>query len=89
MIVFVFSSFLNFIALQFAPQSLVAPLGSISLVVNVIIAPLINRESFTWKDIVGVILIVGGSSMTVAFAGVSGKGFFFFFFFNVLFFVMF
>ncbi|KAJ3298423.1 hypothetical protein HK104_010753 [Borealophlyctis nickersoniae] len=73
MIVFVLGNFLNFIALQFAAQSLVAPLGSISLVVNVIIAPLINRERWTWKDIVGVVLIVGGSSMTVAFAGVSSK----------------
>jgi multidrug transporter EmrE-like cation transporter len=74
MVIFVFSNFLNFIALQFAPQSLVAPLGSISLVVNVILAPIINGEKFTWKDIVGVVLIVAGSSMTVAFAGVSGKG---------------
>ena len=67
------SNFVNFVALQFAPQSLIAPLGSMSLVVNVIAAPLINKEKFTWKDIVGVILIVGGSSMTVAFAGVSDQ----------------
>ncbi|XJO74685.1 hypothetical protein BDV3_005470 [Batrachochytrium dendrobatidis] len=73
MLVFIIGNFLNFIALQFAAQSLVAPLGSISLVVNVIIAPLLNNEKWTYKDVVGVILIVGGSSMVVAFAGVSGK----------------
>ncbi|KAJ3416033.1 hypothetical protein HDV05_003392 [Chytridiales sp. JEL 0842] len=73
MVIFIFSNFLNFIALQFAPQSLVAPLGSISLVVNVVLAPLINQETFTWKDIVGVVMIVAGSSMTVAFAGVNYK----------------
>ncbi|KAJ3027654.1 NIPA-like protein 3, partial [Rhizophlyctis rosea] len=71
MIVFILGNFFNFIALQFAAQSLVAPLGSISLVVNVILAPLINNERWTWKDVVGVLLIVAGSSMTVAFAGVN------------------
>ncbi|KAL2912458.1 hypothetical protein HK105_208030 [Polyrhizophydium stewartii] len=73
MLVFIFGNFLNFIALQFAAQSLVAPLGSISLVVNVIIAPLLNNEKWTYKDVIGVVLIVGGSSMTVAFAGVNSK----------------
>ena len=67
-------SFLNLAALKFAPQSLVAPLGSISLVVNVVLAPLINKENITFKDIAGILLIVGGSSMTVVFAGAAGKG---------------
>ncbi|KAJ3038732.1 hypothetical protein HDV00_000392 [Rhizophlyctis rosea] len=71
MIVFILGNLFNFVALQFAAQSLVAPLGSISLVVNVILAPLINHERWTWKDVVGVALIVAGSSMTVAFAGVN------------------
>jgi multidrug transporter EmrE-like cation transporter len=75
-IIFIASNFVNFVALQFAPQSLVAPLGSMSLVVNVIAAPLINKEKFTWKDILGVALIVVGSSMTVLFAGVNDKGLF-------------
>ncbi|KAJ1547663.1 hypothetical protein HK405_005247, partial [Cladochytrium tenue] len=39
--------------------------------VNVVMAPLMNRERFTWKDVIGVVLIVGGSSLTVLFAGVS------------------
>ncbi|KAJ3125003.1 hypothetical protein HK098_000668 [Nowakowskiella sp. JEL0407] len=70
---FVLGNFLNFIALKFAPQSLVAPLGAWALVVNVIIAPALNRESWGWKDIVGVVFIVGGSAIVVLFAGVSGK----------------
>ncbi|KAH6566612.1 hypothetical protein BASA50_000892 [Batrachochytrium salamandrivorans] len=73
MLVFIIGNLLNFVALQFAAQSLVAPLGSISLVVNVIIAPLLNNEKWTYKDVIGVVLIVGGSSMVVAFSGVSGK----------------
>ncbi|TPX32602.1 hypothetical protein SmJEL517_g04323 [Synchytrium microbalum] len=71
--VFIGGNIINFVALQFAPQSLVAPLGSISLVVNVIVAPWINKERWGWKDIVGVIMIVGGSSMVVAFSGVASK----------------
>ncbi|KAJ3279998.1 NIPA-like protein 3, partial [Rhizoclosmatium sp. JEL0117] len=70
-IIFASAQLLNFAALQFAPQSLVAPLGSISLVVNVVAAPLINKEKYSWKDIVGGIFIIGGSSMTVVFAGVN------------------
>ncbi|KAI8854796.1 hypothetical protein BC829DRAFT_486104 [Chytridium lagenaria] len=72
-LVFILSNFVNFVALQFAPQSLVATLGSISLVVNVILAPIINQEKFTWRDVVGVVLIVAGSSMTVVFSGVNSK----------------
>lgn len=68
-IVFMIGNILNVVALQFAPQSLVAPLGSISLVVNVICAPLLNHEVIGWTDIVGVIMIVGGSVLVVAFSG--------------------
>ncbi|KAJ3211828.1 NIPA-like protein 3 [Entophlyctis luteolus] len=71
LIIYTFANFLNFAALQFAPQSLIAPLGSISLVVNAVAAPWINKEKMFLKDILGGILIVGGSSMTVAFAGVN------------------
>ncbi|KAI8811725.1 hypothetical protein BJ742DRAFT_674422 [Cladochytrium replicatum] len=73
MLLFTIGNLLSFIALQYAAQSLIAPLGSISLVVNVVIAPLINKERWTWKDIVGIVFIVGGSAMVVLFAGVSGK----------------
>ncbi|KAI8811268.1 hypothetical protein BJ742DRAFT_674804 [Cladochytrium replicatum] len=73
LLLFTIGNLLSFVALQYAAQSLIAPLGSISLVVNVIIAPLINKERWTWKDIVGIIFIVGGSAMVVLFAGVSGK----------------
>lgn len=67
--VFLLGNIFNVIALQFAPQSLVAPLGSFSLVVNVIIAPMMNNEKWDYKDILGVGLIVTGSVIVVAFAG--------------------
>jgi hypothetical protein len=73
MIVFVLGNFCNFAAFNFAAQSLLAPLGSFSLVCNVIIAPILNGEVWTWKDVVGVILIIAGSTIVVIFAGFPPK----------------
>ncbi|KAJ3344552.1 NIPA-like protein 3, partial [Kappamyces sp. JEL0680] len=70
-IVFAIGTFTNFAALQFAAQSLIGPLGSFSLVCNVVVAPILNGEKWTWKDIVGVVLIVGGSAIVVVFSGSS------------------
>jgi hypothetical protein len=69
--VFAIGNFTNFAALNFAAQSLIGPLGSFSLVCNVIIAPLMNGERWTWKDVIGVILIVCGSAVVVVFSGSS------------------
>jgi hypothetical protein len=70
-IVFAIGTFVNFAALQFAAQSLIGPLSSFSLVCNVIVAPILNGEVWTWKDIVGVFFIVGGSAIVVVFSGTS------------------
>ncbi|KAI8893549.1 magnesium transporter NIPA-domain-containing protein [Globomyces pollinis-pini] len=63
--VFVFGNICNFAALNFAAQSLLGPLGSLSLVVNVIVAPLLNGEQWSYTDVIGVFLIVCGSVVTV------------------------
>ena len=73
MLVFVLGNICNFIAFNFAAQSLLAPLNSISLVVNVFIAPIINGEIWGWNDVVGIILIICGSTMVVVFAGFPPK----------------
>ncbi|KAJ3274727.1 NIPA-like protein 3 [Terramyces sp. JEL0728] len=73
MVVFIFGNICNFLALNFAAQSLLAPISSISLVVNVIVAPLINHEIWTYNDLVGIFLIVSGSVVVVVFAGSPGK----------------
>ncbi|GAA5827779.1 hypothetical protein JCM11251_007671 [Rhodosporidiobolus azoricus] len=53
--------FLNFLAYGFAPPSVVAPLGMVSLIANVFLAPLIVREPFRKRDLIGVgIAILGG-----------------------------
>jgi hypothetical protein len=73
MLVFIIGNLCNFAALNFAAQSLLAPLNSISLVVNVFLAPLINGEMWTWKDIVGIALIISGGLIVVIFSGFTSK----------------
>ncbi|GAA6015498.1 hypothetical protein JCM10207_008615 [Rhodosporidiobolus poonsookiae] len=62
--------FLNFLAYGFAPPSVVAPLGMVTLIANVFLAPLIVKEPFRKRDLVGVaIAILGG--VTVVYASRS------------------
>ena len=73
MFIFFLGNICNFIAFNFAAQSLLAPLNSISLVVNVFVAPMINGEIWGWNDVVGIVLIISGSTMVVVFAGFPPK----------------
>ncbi|KAF8953610.1 NIPA-like protein 3, partial [Entomortierella lignicola] len=70
LIVFIIGNLGGFIALRFAPQSLTAPLGSIALISNVIIAPLINKEVLGKWDLAGIFFIVAGSVIVVVFSGI-------------------
>ncbi|BGP51454.1 hypothetical protein JCM10450v2_007396 [Rhodotorula kratochvilovae] len=57
----------NFLAFGFAPPSVVAPLGMVSLIANVFLAPLIVREPFRRKDLIGVVIaVVGGATVVYA-----------------------
>ncbi len=58
----------DFAALTFAPQSLVAPLGSLTLVSNIILSPIILKEIITSWDIFATLTIVCGCIISVAFA---------------------
>lgn len=55
-------------SLQLVLQSLVAPLGSLTLVSNVVFAPILLRETIGTRDIIGTVTIVIGSAVAVAFA---------------------
>ncbi|KAL0146001.1 magnesium transporter NIPA-domain-containing protein [Mucor lusitanicus] len=55
----------NFVAYGFAPASTIAPLGTTTLVANVILAPLMLKEVFRKRDLIGVILAVSGAAMVV------------------------
>ncbi|CAG8675901.1 7566_t:CDS:2, partial [Funneliformis mosseae] len=68
--IYIFGSLLGFVALKFAPQSLVAPLGVVSLVVNLIIAPILHHQKLTIWDIVGVVIIICGSIVITVFSGI-------------------
>lgn len=54
-------------ALVFAPQSVIAPLGSLTLVSNTIFAPMLLREKITKCDVVATSLIVIGAAVAVSF----------------------
>jgi len=58
----------DFLALAFAPQSVVAPLGSLTLVVNLFVARWMHHEKITAVGILATICILTGSFLTVAFA---------------------
>ncbi len=53
------------LAYGFAPASTIAPLGTTTLVSNVILAPLMLKEVFRKRDLVGVILAVAGAGVVV------------------------
>ncbi|CAG8463895.1 16837_t:CDS:2 [Dentiscutata erythropus] len=58
--IYVGGTMMGFVALKFAPQSLVAPLGAISLITNLLIAPILHKQKLSYSDTIGVIIIVGG-----------------------------
>ena len=58
----------NFTAYAFAPATLVAPLGAVSVVANSIISSLLGLEAFRVQDIVGTALVVCGGCVLVLFA---------------------
>lgn len=58
----------DFAALGFAPQSVVAPLGSLTLVVNVFLAPIMQKEKPGLKTIIATCIIIAGSVITVFFS---------------------
>ncbi|GJJ78552.1 magnesium transporter [Entomortierella parvispora] len=73
LLVFIVGNLGGFVALRFAPQSLTAPLGSIALISNVIIAPLINKEVLGKWDLAGIFFIVVGSVIVVVFSGIVAQ----------------
>lgn len=64
----ILGSFADFAALNFAPQSLVAPLGSLTLVSNTLYSPLLLKEQITKCDVISTLVIILGSVLTVVFA---------------------
>lgn len=63
----IFGSLGDFAALGLAAQSIVAPIGSITLVTNVMFAHWGLKEPLSRRDIFGTCLIILGSTLSVAF----------------------
>ena len=61
-------SLFDFAALAFASQSLIAPLGSLTLVSNVFLAPLLLKEKLSRRDVVCTLVIVVGAALAVGCA---------------------
>lgn len=68
LLLIVFGAIADFAALTFAPQSLIAPLGSLTLVSNIVLSPIILKEVITSRDIIATLTIVTGCIISVAFA---------------------
>lgn len=57
----------DFIALSMAAQTIVAPIASFTLISNVCFAHFWLRETVSWRDILGTLLIIVGATLSVAF----------------------
>lgn len=57
----------DFAALFFAPQAVIAPLGSLTLVSNTVFAPILLKEKIGLRDIIGTGMIVIGAAVAVSF----------------------
>ncbi|RDD46202.1 NIPA-like protein 2 [Trichoplax sp. H2] len=69
MILLVSGEFGNFIAYGFAPATIVAPLGAMTIVANVVIAHVFLKELLRVRDLFGIVLVVVGAFLIVNFAG--------------------
>ena len=64
----ILGSLADFVALCFAAQSIIAPLGSLTLVFNTVLSPLLLSEHIGSVDVLATVAIVLGSSLSVACA---------------------
>ncbi|KAJ6264010.1 hypothetical protein Dda_0149 [Drechslerella dactyloides] len=56
----------NFLAYGFAPASIVSPLGVVALISNCLIAPLMLKEPFRRRDLLGVAIAIAGVGIVVS-----------------------
>lgn len=55
----------NFLAYGFAPASIVSPLGVVALISNCVIAPMMLKEPFRGRDLMGVVVSICGAVTVV------------------------
>ena len=69
----IFGSLGDFTSLSFAPQSVVMPVGSMTLVANLFFASMWLGETLTKKDVVGTFMIIIGASLVAVAYGALGS----------------
>lgn len=75
MIVFVIANIANFASFAFAAQSLLAALGSIQFVSNVVFSKVVNRETLNPWILVGTVVVVVGCILLVVFGSHESPSF--------------
>lgn len=68
----IFGSLGDFTSLSFAPQSVVMPVGSMTLVANLFFASMWLGETLTRKDVLGTFMIIVGASLVAVAYGALG-----------------
>jgi len=63
----------DMVSFQFAPQSLLAPVGTLSLVLNLVVAPRLHGDEVTRRDAVSTVCIVLGTALCLVY-GAHGSG---------------
>lgn len=66
------SAVCDFVALAFVAQSLIAPLGALSLTANILVAPCFLKESISREDLVATVVTTIGCVISVAAANHQG-----------------
>ena len=69
----IFGSLGDFTSLSFAPQSVVMPVGSMTLVANLFFASMWLGETLTKKDVIGTFMIIIGASLVAVAYGALGS----------------
>lgn len=65
MLMLLFGELGNFLAYGMASAAVVAPLGTVALVTNALIAPFVLKEKFRTQDLIGIALAIGGAVVVV------------------------
>lgn len=58
----------NFVAFAWAPATVVSPLGVVSVLANAVLAYIYFHERMTWREILGVVVVLAGATLVVVFA---------------------
>lgn len=68
LITLIIGEFGNFAAYGFAPATMVAPLGAVSIISNLVYAHFIRKEHVRMRDVLGSFFIVSGGAVLVIFS---------------------